>query len=491
MIKQLNLPGLFKLKLLLIALLLIGCSSENDPKEDEMAQNAMIEIISENNTTIDFGQVVQGAALTKQFEIKNTGSIDLIISNITTPAAFTVNQNAVTVSPSATVVVEVTFSPETMSAISGDLIIISNAISGENSLLLSGIGTSNIFEGDVILRSQQEIDDFGALGYIEITGNLYIGDASSPSITDLTALSNLEATNGLDIKYNPQLSSLQGLENLAIENRLVLVANNLIENYNVLSGISNTLSILQIAQHPNLNDLSAFENMTSLGYLFFSNNDLITDLSVFLNLTTIINKLEITNNVSLTNLDGLTNVIHVGNTISISFNEQLSSYCGLVNLIQTQGLQFISFVEMRYNRYNPSGASAIINQCEKAVADGVYDGFIRIGDTSARDYFISKNYTTIDGELAIVSGADTTGLTNTLTNITGDLFISSITSTDLNGLENLTAVGANIYVNNCSNLTDFCALNNVINSGNFNTLSVSNNAYNPSVSDFNSGNCSL
>ena len=50
--------------------------------------------------------------------------------------------------------------------------------------------TGGIYNGDVILSSQQEVDDFGANNYTHITGYLVIGsdDAGNYSITNLDAL---------------------------------------------------------------------------------------------------------------------------------------------------------------------------------------------------------------------------------------------------------------------------------------------------------------
>ncbi len=81
-----------------------------------------------------------------------------------------------------------------------------------------------------------------------------------------------------------------------------------------------------------------------------------------------------------------------------------------------------------------------------------------------------------------------------LVNIDGNEFLEL-----LNGLENLTSCNTNIYIgvdhnSNASpnpNLTDFCGIQNLLSSGNFQgNLLISNNAYNPTVQEIIDGYCS-
>ncbi|WP_366519421.1 hypothetical protein, partial [uncultured Dokdonia sp.] len=63
---------------------------------------------------------------------------------------------------------------------------------------------ANVFDGDVELLTQQDVEDFGAIGYTEITGNLVISsqlDNPDP-ITSLVSLSTLEII-GDDLSLNP------------------------------------------------------------------------------------------------------------------------------------------------------------------------------------------------------------------------------------------------------------------------------------------------
>jgi len=80
------------------------------------------------------------------------------------------------------------------------------------------------FVGQVILKNQQEVDDFGAMCYSKIDGSLVIGNifGATDDIVDLSPLSNMNqvfASNSNDnpgwlrIKAN-NLTSLNGLQNI-------------------------------------------------------------------------------------------------------------------------------------------------------------------------------------------------------------------------------------------------------------------------------------
>jgi len=103
-------------------------------------------------------------------------------------------------------------------------------------------------QGDVILTTQAEVDDFAATypSCTYINGRLSIGDSDFDSdITDLSNLPPIESiSSSLYIIKNPTLTDLIGLENVTSIGDYLLISDN------------DTLA-----------DLSDLENVTSIGGL--------------------------------------------------------------------------------------------------------------------------------------------------------------------------------------------------------------------------------
>ena len=72
------------------------------------------------------------------------------------------------------------------------------------------------FNGNLVLATQQEVDEFGAFGFTSINGSLTIG--SEENYTDITSLSPLSSIvyigDNLTIVGNENLTSLQALSSI-------------------------------------------------------------------------------------------------------------------------------------------------------------------------------------------------------------------------------------------------------------------------------------
>ena len=104
-------------------------------------------------------------------------------------------------------------------------------------------------EGDVHLKNQQEVNEFGANNYSGINGNLTIGYQSGVrDITNLNPLSSLSFIDGnLDINYNDNLASLNGLNNIeSINGFLHIGDNNSLANLNGLSNLNSVVATLNL-----------------------------------------------------------------------------------------------------------------------------------------------------------------------------------------------------------------------------------------------------
>ncbi|MGV6832726.1 MAG: hypothetical protein ACWA5P_14335 [bacterium] len=211
---------------------------------------------------------------------------------------------------------------------------------------------NGIFVGDVVLITQQEVDDFGALCYSEVVGDIKIGvtfcnpalscDGIDTDIVDLSPLINLQKVDGvLFVMGNSSLESLEGLSNLNEVNTLFINNN---QNLLDLDGISNLNIInggLSIGFNFNLQDLTGLQNITQLN-----------------------SGLRIEVNRLITNLDFLSNLSSVDGNIYVVYNNGLNDLCGLQNLF-TNGNFDQDNVIITGNNFTPTVQDIINGNCSQ------------------------------------------------------------------------------------------------------------------------------
>lgn len=218
--------------------------------------------------------------------------------------------------------------------------------------------TGGIYNGDVTLLSQADVNNLSTVEFSTINGDLYIGDFNrilSSDITDLSSLSSLQnITGSLYIILNPNLQSLQGLQNLTETANITISRNNALTSLDALGNLTNTnslgitnnsqltsiigisnlatLSSLRVENNPVLASLEGLENITSLGGgIVMKNNDLIPNLLPLSNLTEL-SDLFLSGNPSITSLEGLEQITEM-RYLWIYDNSALTSLNGLENLI--------------------------------------------------------------------------------------------------------------------------------------------------------------
>lgn len=214
-----------------------------------------------------------------------------------------------------------------------------------------GEPVQKIYEGDVLLTSQGEVNDFGAQNYTEITGTLTIKDSNSPtSITNLEALKTLQTIDvDLRIEYNDLLENLGGLENLTrvggeiliygqallrdidelseIKSaRVIQIVNNLLlENLDGIENIEEIVASFIVLGNPSLKEIDGFDNIEQLSHLLFIEyNDNLESISGFQNLITMDAGLSIEGNPKITTIEGFKKLQRAG-TITIVSNDLLES----------------------------------------------------------------------------------------------------------------------------------------------------------------------
>ncbi len=260
-----------------------------------------------------------------------------------------------------------------------------NCASDENS---NDGNNQNEFVGDVILKFQQDVDDFALNNYTIVTGRFQIGQtqATTNSITNISNLIDLTTINGhllltgnssltslnglnnitsvlgtLSVHKNNNLTNLSGLNNINSVGNLQVDGNENLVNISDLSNIASVNGYLQanyifIEKNPKLTNLNGLDNITTFnGSLNIEHNDLFENLNGLNGITTI-KSLVIACNNMLTNLDGLNNInSDTGNIID---NTSLTDLCG-IQTIATSGFVIYG------NAYNPSTQDFIDGNCSQ------------------------------------------------------------------------------------------------------------------------------
>lgn len=198
------------------------------------------------------------------------------------------------------------------------------------------------FSGNVVLTTQQEVNDFGANCYITVNGDFSINEdpMTSDNITDLSPLSGLTTVNGNVLIFdNSQLTSLSGLNGLSYAFHLYIKGNTVLTN---VSGVSNLSTIanggIVIAENLALTSIQGLENITAV--------------------TTI---LTVRNNNVLTSLNGLDNIANVANDVNINTNPMLDNLCALTTLYTTGTVG--GNTTILGNTYNPSTSDIAAGNC--------------------------------------------------------------------------------------------------------------------------------
>jgi len=108
---------------------------------------------------------------------------------------------------------------------------------------------------------------------------------------------------------------------------------------------------------------------------------------------------------------------------------------------------------------------------------------------------VANNSSRIVGDLFIGGNVTSLEILGGVEKIIGDLAIIDTQLNSLNGLDNLILVTGDITISSTppsqQNITDYCAIQNLLASGSFKSIIIENNIFNPSPQDIISGDCSL
>lgn len=317
-----------------------------------------------------------------------------------------------------------------------------------------------LFEGNAELNSQEELEEFGAHGYIEITGKLVITelDINGSPITDLSSLGTIEKIGGLiNIVKCQDLISLKGLNNLKNVEGVYISVNDNLEDISALQQLEHS-NALDISHNPKLVSINAFSNITSMeGKLKIASNDFLVDLVGLQNLTTI-GELQISYNDNLESVQQLSALTTVNGNFDMYHLPKLVNLDGLGNLQSIMGHINISNID---NLMDINGL---------------------------------QNLNTLKGNLAIQGNEtlDNIDALSKLTTVENIQIDNCDALQNLNGLSNLTAMsGYYIYISGNLTLNDFCGLSSLIDEDfSIDSYIVKDNLYNPTIEDMINNNCS-
>lgn len=467
-----------KLILLCISVIIISCSkdSDNTPEASEVTVTT-----SNFSVTIDENPS-EGQVLGTVSGTTNQGSVTFSITEQTPSGAFSIDA----ASGELTVADANLFEFETNPTILGTVKVANGAVSENASISITLIDLGNTYEGDLILKSQQEVIDFGANNYTKVNGSLTIGDPEQAATTDIFDLSPLQGLNTISNNFwivnNPSLVSTLGLNIDFVGGELAIAVNSSLEK---VEGLNNLISVddLILSTNEQLNDLSGLSQLITVEnrIILFSCTQ-IPNLDWLSNLTTIGRSLYVEYCYSLTNIDGLSNLSTFTQEILFlvfTYNTLLENLNGLQNL-NTQ----IYSLDIGYN-------SSLTNI--EGLGNLDIESTLKIHDNHALENLNGlESITSLSNGLFI---NDNNALNNIqgVSNITNVQEINLYRNNSLQNLEGLNNLQSNreLNISGNSQLTDFCSLKNFFTTSGPAVYYAGYNAYNPTEQDIIDGNCSI
>lgn len=310
---------------------------------------------------------------------------------------------------------------------------------------------SSACSGDIVLKSQAEVNAFGNCeiidGYLAIAGE---------DITDLTPLYSLKEVKGnLNIWNNSNLTNLEGLNNLTSVGSLTIRSNPLLESLSPLSNLSgDKLEFIFLKENESLLNLVGLEGITGVDQLLIEKNSSLQTLNGLDNLNISRGDFIISENPSLLTLAALSSLQTVKEIFRINKNDGLINLQGLEGITSANSLQIIQNANIQ-TLEGLNNLTFVENRLD--VTDNPL-----LQNLNGLDNLVSVG--TIFGVQRNATLTDISSLSKL--NSSRDLVIFYNHSlTNLNGLENLSQL-VNLTISNNIVLTDCCSIQPLLSSGN-------------------------
>ncbi|HEX8561756.1 MAG TPA: T9SS type A sorting domain-containing protein [Flavobacterium sp.] len=181
-------------------------------------------------------------------------------------------------------------------------------------ILSASILSAQCPPGEVTLNSQADVDNFILTfpNCTQVTGDLNI---SGNAIVNLNGLANIVSVTGaVDIEQNPNLTNLNGLNNLSHAGiGLIIRDNSQLQNLDALANLTTIAGELIIRSCPQLTNLDGLSGLISTGTdLVIRDNASLTSVSGLSALTTVGGEFTVRSCPSLGSLSGMENLTSVG-----------------------------------------------------------------------------------------------------------------------------------------------------------------------------------
>lgn len=306
-----------------------------------------------------------------------------------------------------------------------------------------------VYEGDVELTSQAEVDEFGMNGYTIVTGSFAV-------VADLI--------NQVNPEYISNLDPIRQLTEVGSD---LFIGSTTVENLDALSNLKKVGGSINIQGNPLLAEIDFLNEITEINSdVVISSNPSVIEISGFKNVVSINGDLE------LISMDGLETISGFGQLNSISGLLRLQS---LISVMDFSGFTSLSSI----------------------------GGDLDILTSSISDMNGFSSLTNIGGSLILRTNVildNVDGLSN-LSTIQGDLIVDNNASAlndnftdglkNVNGFINLNTLGGDLTVTSNKLLTDFCGLKTIFENGYTGNFTVgSSNGYNPSKEQILGDECS-
>ena len=234
---------IFIFPILLLSVFLFSCE-EKEP--------APTPVLALSPATIPFETVEVGDTLRKDLTIENTGNVDLFVTKIIVPDGYSVKPEALGIAAGSSGKVTVSFMPTGAGAANGDLTVVSNKTSGENTVALTGTGQAPViaFTSDTLHFGTVNVGESLAKDVtIKNTGNepLDVTSITVPSGYSVSPTSLMVAT-GDSLKVTVTFTPPSGGD---FDSLLTFVNNKISEgNTVVLTGKAPTLLSIDFETNP-------------------------------------------------------------------------------------------------------------------------------------------------------------------------------------------------------------------------------------------------
>ncbi|WP_299104798.1 hypothetical protein [uncultured Tenacibaculum sp.] len=232
------------------------------------------------------------------------------------------------------------------------------------------ITNEHIFEGDVILDTNEKYHEFIENNYTRITGNLRINNLTVLNIDGLKQLHKVDKK--IEIRNNINLRNINGFKNLNSVTGIDIIENKSLVNLEGLEKVKYLEHSLFIQSNENLTSLKGLDNLRSIDFILsVLGNPKITNLENLMKLSSV-GYLQIIRNQNLYNLNGLSNLkkltgIKQSHVVifSIQDNTNLVDLCAITSLVKNNFEKIGADSLIWNNAFNPSRQEIIDGNCSQ------------------------------------------------------------------------------------------------------------------------------